>query len=172
MGIITLLLITSRHLHQGSGPPWWVILLSGLAIASGTYAGGWRIIRTMGKGLADIESPQGFATEASSTAVLLASAHLGFALSTTQVVSGGILGAGLGRKLAEVRWTLAGKMALAWCFTLPIAALVGGLSGKVADSGNGGVTVTGQRCSRWPGSAWPSAWSWCSRWACWPCRKS
>jgi PiT family inorganic phosphate transporter len=118
-----------------------VILLAGLAIASGTYMGGWRIIRTMGKGLADIESPQGFAAETSSTAVLLASSHLGFALSTTQVVSGGILGAGLGRKLAEVRWTLAGKMALAWCFTLPIAALVGGLSGKVADSGNGGVAI-------------------------------
>jgi PiT family inorganic phosphate transporter len=141
MGIITLLLITSGHLHKGAGPPWWVILLAGLAIASGTYMGGWRIIRTMGKGLADIESPQGFAAETSSTAVLLASSHLGFALSTTQVVSGGILGAGLGRKLAEVRWTLAGKMALAWCFTLPIAALVGGLSGKVADSGNGGVVL-------------------------------
>ncbi|HEY3632957.1 MAG TPA: inorganic phosphate transporter [Jatrophihabitantaceae bacterium] len=141
MGIITLLLITSGHLSSNSGPPWWVILLAGLAIASGTYMGGWRIIRTMGKGLADIESPQGFAAETSSTAVLLASSHLGFALSTTQVVSGGILGAGLGRKLAEVRWTLAGKMALAWCFTLPIAALVGGLSGKVADSGNGGVAI-------------------------------
>jgi len=141
MGIITLLLITSGHLSSNAGPPWWVILLAGTAIASGTYMGGWRIIRTMGKGLADIESPQGFAAETSSTAVLLASSHLGFALSTTQVVSGGILGAGLGRKLAEVRWTLAGKMALAWCFTLPVAALVGGLSGKVADSGNGGVAI-------------------------------
>jgi inorganic phosphate transporter, PiT family len=141
MGIITLLLITSGHLDSKAGPPWWVILLAGLAIASGTYLGGWRIIRTMGKGLADIESPQGFAAETSSTAVLLASSHLGFALSTTQVASGGILGAGLGRKLAEVRWTLAGKMALGWLFTLPIAAIIGGGAGKVADTGNAGVAI-------------------------------
>jgi len=141
MGIITLLLITSGHLDSKAGPPWWVILLAGLAIASGTYLGGWRIIRTMGKGLTDIESPQGFAAETSSTAVLLASAHLGFALSTTQVASGGILGAGLGRKLAEVRWTLAGKMALGWLFTLPVAAVIGGASGKVADTGNAGVAI-------------------------------
>jgi PiT family inorganic phosphate transporter len=141
MGIITLLLITSGHLDSKAGPPWWVILLAGLAIASGTYLGGWRIIRTMGKGLADIESPQGFAAETSSTAVLLASSHLGFALSTTQVASGGILGAGLGRKLAEVRWTLAGKMALGWLFTLPIAAVIGGGAGKVADTGNAGVAI-------------------------------
>jgi len=138
---ITLLLITSGHLDSKAGPPWWVILLAGLAIASGTYLGGWRIIRTMGKGLTDIESPQGFAAETSSTAVLLASAHLGFALSTTQVASGGILGAGLGRKLAEVRWTLAGKMALGWLFTLPVAAVIGGASGKVADTGNAGVAI-------------------------------
>jgi inorganic phosphate transporter, PiT family len=141
MGIITLVLITSGHLGAGSGPPTWVILAAGLAIASGTYFGGWRIIRTMGKGLTDIESPQGFAAETSSTAVLLASSHLGFALSTTQVCSGGILGAGLGRKLAEVRWTLAGRMALAWLFTLPVAAVIGGLSGKLASSGNAGITV-------------------------------
>jgi len=85
--------------------------------------GGWRIIRTMGKGLTEIESPQGFAAESSSTAVLLASSHLGFPLSTTQVCSGSILGAGLGKRLAEVRWTVAGRMALAWLFTLPAAAM-------------------------------------------------
>ncbi|MDQ2836118.1 MAG: inorganic phosphate transporter [Actinomycetota bacterium] len=141
MGVITLLLITSGHLKEGSGPPVWVILAAGLAIALGTYLGGWRIIRTMGKGLTDIESPQGFAAESASTAVLLASSHLGFALSTTQVASGGILGAGLGRKLAEVRWNLAGRMALGWLFTLPAAAAVGALAGKVADSGNAGVAI-------------------------------
>jgi PiT family inorganic phosphate transporter len=118
-----------------------VILTAGLAIAAGTYAGGWRIIRTMGKGLTDIEPAQGFAAETSSTAVLLASSHLGFALSTTQVCSGGILGAGLGRRLAQVRWTVAGRMALAWLFTLPVAAVVGGLAGKLAASGNSGVAA-------------------------------
>jgi PiT family inorganic phosphate transporter len=141
MGIITLVLIASGHLSADSGPPVWVIVAAGLAIALGTYMGGWRIIRTMGKGLTDIESPQGFAAETSSTAVLLASAHLGFALSTTQVCSGGILGAGLGRRLAQVRWTVAGRMALAWLFTLPVAAVIGGASGKLASSGNLGTAL-------------------------------
>jgi len=139
MGIITLVLITSGHLHAGSGPPLWVIATCALAIGAGTYLDGWRIIRTMGHGLADIESPQGFAAEATSTVVLLTSAHMGFPLSTTHICSGSILGAGLGRKLAEVRWTVAGWMALAWAFTLPIAALVGGLAGRVAKSGDAGI---------------------------------
>jgi PiT family inorganic phosphate transporter len=141
MGIITLVLISSGSLAAHSGPPWWVIVLAGTAIAAGTYVGGWRIIRTMGKGITDIEAPQGFAAETSSTAVLLASSHLGFALSTTQVCAGGILGAGVGRRLAEVRWTVAGRMALAWLFTLPVAAVIGGLSAKLATSGNAGVAV-------------------------------
>jgi PiT family inorganic phosphate transporter len=141
MGIITLVLITSGSLQSGSKPPLWVIFAAGAAIAAGTYLGGWRIIRTMGKGLTEIESPQGFAAETSSTAVLLASSHLGFPLSTTQVCSGSILGAGLGKRLAEVRWTVAGRMALAWLFTLPAAAIVGALAGRVANSGNLGVTI-------------------------------
>ncbi|TCC04150.1 inorganic phosphate transporter [Kribbella soli] len=141
MGVITLVLITSGSLASGSRPPLWVILAAGLAIAAGTYLGGWRIIRTMGKGLAEIESPQGFSAETSSTAVLLASSHLGFPLSTTQVCSGSILGAGLGKRLAEVRWTVAGRMAVAWLLTLPAAAIVGALAGRVADSGNLGVVI-------------------------------
>ncbi|WP_371406954.1 inorganic phosphate transporter [Kribbella sp. NBC_00662] len=141
MGVITLVLITSGSLAAGSKPPVWVILAAGLAIAAGTYLGGWRIIRTMGKGLTEIESPQGFSAETSSTAVLLASSHLGFPLSTTQVCSGSILGAGLGKRLAEVRWTVAGRMAVAWVLTLPAAAIVGALAGRVADSGNIGVVI-------------------------------
>ncbi|MEV4267715.1 inorganic phosphate transporter [Kribbella sp. NPDC049584] len=141
MGVITLVLITSGSLAPGSKPPVWVILSAGLAIAAGTYLGGWRIIRTMGKGLTEIESPQGFSAETSSTAVLLASSHLGFPLSTTQVCSGSILGAGLGKRLAEVRWTVAGRMAVAWLLTLPAAAIVGALAGRVADSGNIGVVI-------------------------------
>jgi PiT family inorganic phosphate transporter len=142
MGVITLVLITAGHQKAGSGPQTWVILAAGLAIATGTALGGWRIIRTMGHGLTDIEAPQGFAAETASTAVLLASSHLGFALSTTQVASGGILGAGLGRRLAEVRWSLAGKMALGWLVTLPIAAGIGALAGKLSSHGNGGVAIT------------------------------
>jgi PiT family inorganic phosphate transporter len=141
MGVITLVLITSGGLPSGSGPPPWVILAAGLAIALGTYLGGWRIIRTMGKGLTEIESPQGFAAESSSAAVLLASSHLGFPLSTTQVCSGSILGAGLGKRLAQVRWTVARRMAVAWLLTLPAAAVIGALSGRVANSGNAGVAL-------------------------------
>ncbi|MEU0280696.1 inorganic phosphate transporter [Streptomyces sp. NPDC006195] len=128
MGVITLTLISVGALAPNSGPPLWVIGSAGLAIALGTYIGGWRIIRTMGRGLTDIRAPQGFAAESSATTVILTSAHLGFALSTTQVCSGAILGAGLGRKLAEVRWGIAGRMLIAWCVTLPAAAAVGALA--------------------------------------------
>ncbi|MEV0407903.1 inorganic phosphate transporter [Actinoallomurus sp. NPDC050550] len=141
MGVITLTLISAGILSHGSGPPWWVVLMAGLAIALGTYIGGWRIIRTMGKGLTDIESPQGFAAETSATTVILASSHLGFALSTTQVCSGAILGAGVGRRLAEVRWSVAGRMVLAWVFTLPAAAAVGGVAAAVAEQGTVGISV-------------------------------
>ena len=142
MGVITLALISCGALGHGAGPPVWVILTAGLAIAMGTYIGGWRIIRTMGKGIVDIESPQGFAAESASTAVILTSANLGFALSTTQVCSGGILGAGIGRKLAEVRWGTAGQMALAWLVTLPAAAAVGAVAaGVVVHGGTTGIVL-------------------------------
>ncbi|MEU6341430.1 inorganic phosphate transporter [Streptomyces sp. NPDC046977] len=141
MGVITLTLISAGALGHDAGPPVWVIAAAGLAIGLGTYLGGWRIIRTMGKGLTDIQSPQGFAAEAASTTVILTSAHLGFALSTTQVCSGGILGAGLGRRLAEVRWGTAGRMVIAWLVTLPAAALVGGISASVVQHGGTAGTV-------------------------------
>ncbi|HEX8935536.1 MAG TPA: anion permease, partial [Pseudonocardiaceae bacterium] len=107
MGIITLTLVTVGTLAPGSAPPFWVILSAGTAIALGTYLGGWRIIRTLGKRITEIETPQGFAAETSSTAVILVSSQLGYPLSTTQVCSGAIFGAGAGRRLAEVRWGLA-----------------------------------------------------------------
>ncbi|MFF5315303.1 inorganic phosphate transporter [Streptomyces massasporeus] len=135
MGVITLTLISAGALGHHAGPPLWVIASAGLAIGLGTYLGGWRIIRTMGKGLTEIQSPQGFAAETASTTVILTSAHLGFALSTTQVASGSILGAGLGRRLAEVRWGVAGRMVVAWMVTLPAAALVGGLAAAVVQNG-------------------------------------
>ncbi|MFK0167446.1 anion permease [Streptomyces sp. NPDC090306] len=141
MGVITLTLISAGALGDGAGPPVWVIASAGLAIGLGTYIGGWRIIRTMGKGLTEIQSPQGFAAETASTAVILTSAHLGFALSTTQVASGSILGAGLGRRLAEVRWGVAGRMLVAWLITLPSAALVGGLAAAVVKHGGNAGTV-------------------------------
>jgi PiT family inorganic phosphate transporter len=99
----------------------------------GTYIGGWRIIRTLGKGLVEISSPQGMAAESSSAAVILASSHLGFALSTTHVATGSILGSGVGKPGAEVRWGIAGRMVLAWLITLPAAGVAGAVMWKVGD---------------------------------------
>ncbi|WP_028922725.1 inorganic phosphate transporter [Pseudonocardia acaciae] len=141
MGIITLTLVAGGLLPSGSAPPFWVIASAGLAIALGTYLGGWRIIRTLGKGLYDMQTPQGFAAETSSTAVILVSSHLGFPLSTTQVASGSIFGAGAGRRLADVRWSVAGRMVIAWLLTLPAAAIVGALAGRVADTGTIGTII-------------------------------
>ncbi|MCE0768032.1 inorganic phosphate transporter [Pseudonocardia kujensis] len=141
MGVITLTLITAGVLAPNSGPPFWVIVSAGLAIALGTYLGGWRIIRTLGKRVSAIESPQGFAAETSSAAVILASSHLGFALSTTQVCSGAIFGAGAGRRLAGVRWGVAGQMAIAWILTLPAAGIVGAAAAWIASSGTVGTIV-------------------------------
>lgn len=141
MGVITLTLITAGTLAPDSSPPFWVILSAGLAIALGTYLGGWRIIRTLGKRVSDIQTPQGFAAETSATAVILTSSHLGFALSTTQVATGAIFGAGAGRRLASVRWGVAGQMALAWLLTLPAAAAVGAVASWVAGTGTAGTVV-------------------------------
>jgi PiT family inorganic phosphate transporter len=139
MGVITLTLITAGVLSPGAGPPFWVIVSAGLAIAAGTFFGGWRIIRTVGHRLTAIESPQGFAAETSTATVILASSHLGFPLSTTQVASGSVLGSGVGRRLAEVRWGVAGQMAIAWLLTLPAAAVVGAVAARTATTGVAGV---------------------------------
>jgi PiT family inorganic phosphate transporter len=125
MGIITLALIANGTLHAGANAPFWVILSCALAIGLGTYMGGWRVIRTLGKGLVEIEAPQGMAAESSSAAVILLSSHFGYSLSTTHVATGSILGTGIGKKGAVVRWNVAGRMATAWLFTLPMAGLVG-----------------------------------------------
>ncbi|MDT7579723.1 MAG: inorganic phosphate transporter, PiT family [Pseudonocardiales bacterium] len=141
MGIITLTLITAGVLAPNSGPPFWVIMSAGLAIALGTYIGGWRIIQTLGKRVSDIQTPQGFAAETSAATVILTSSHLGFALSTTQVATGAIFGAGAGRKLASVQWGVAGQMALAWLLTLPAAAAVGAAAAWLAGTGTVGTVV-------------------------------
>jgi inorganic phosphate transporter, PiT family len=131
MGVIALALITTGHLTgnvKEDGLPFWVIASCALAIGLGTYIGGWRVIRTLGKGLVEIESPQGLAAEASSAAIILSSSAAGMALSTTHVATGSILGSGVGKPGAQVRWAVAGRMAAAWLITLPAAALVGALS--------------------------------------------
>jgi PiT family inorganic phosphate transporter len=143
MGIITLALITNGTVSSNAKAPFWVILSCALAISIGTYTGGWRVIRTLGKGLVEIEAPQGMAAESSSAAVILLSSHFGYSLSTTHVATGSILGTGLGKKGAEVRWNVAGRMATAWLFTLPAAGLVGAGGYALADGigGTPGVLV-------------------------------
>jgi len=143
MGVITLALIANGTLTAGSQAPVWVITCCALAIAAGTYIGGWRVIRTLGKGLVEIESPQGMAAESASAAVILLSSTFGYSLSTTHVATGSIIGTGLGKKGADVRWNVAGRMATAWVFTLPCAALVGAAAYGIADGVHGtfGVIV-------------------------------
>ena len=138
MGVITLVLIAANLQASGTGPQLWVIIAAGVAIGLGTYSGGWRIMRTMGKGIVEIETPQGAASGAATSATILASAHLGFGLSTTHVSTGSILGSGVGRG-AQVRWRLASRMVFAWLLTLPGAGLVGGLAALLADQGVFGV---------------------------------
>ncbi|MFI6072418.1 anion permease [Actinoplanes sp. NPDC051343] len=139
MGVITLALIASGNWHDTKGIPFWVKIACALAIALGTYLGGWRIIRTLGKGLVEIAPPQGMAAESASAAVILASSQLGFALSTTHVATGAILGTGVGKPGAQVRWKVAGRMVAAWLITLPAAAVVGALMWYIGHIVGGGV---------------------------------
>jgi inorganic phosphate transporter, PiT family len=125
MGIIALALISTGHLSATHfSVPLWVKFICAGAIALGTVTGGWRIINTMGNRITSIESPQGFAAEAASGSVILASSYYGYPLSTTQVVSGGVTGAGIGKK-QPVHWAVFGQMVSAWILTIPAAGVVG-----------------------------------------------
>ncbi|MCR2801530.1 anion permease [Microbacterium sp. zg-Y818] len=126
MGVITLALITVGW-QSSDQPQLWVIFACAVTIALGTYMGGWRIIRTLGKGLTDVKPAQGFSAEASTASTILASSALGFALSTTQVASGSVIGSGLGRRGSTVRWRTVGRIMIGWLLTLPAAGAVGAL---------------------------------------------
>jgi len=141
MGVITLTLIAGGLQAVGSGPAFWVIAVCALAIALGTYSGGWRIIRTMGTGLTEVKPAQGFAAETSTAATILASSHLGFALSTTQVASGSVIGSGLGRRGASVRWGMAGRISLGWMLTLPASAIMGAFAAGLTTLGPIGIVL-------------------------------
>ncbi len=143
MGVITLSLIAYGSWTSTDSIPVWVKVSCAVAIAAGTWLGGWRVIRTLGKGLVEIHSPQGMAAETASAAIILSSSHLGMALSTTQVATGSILGSGVGKRGAEVRWGVAGRMVVAWVTTLPAAGLVGAVCWFMADriGGAAGVAI-------------------------------
>jgi PiT family inorganic phosphate transporter len=132
MGIIALALVVSGNLEADfTRPPLWVIVSAALAMALGTYAGGWRIIKTMGTRIAKIDPPQGFAAQTACAGILWTTAHYGLPVSTTQTITGCVMGAGASKGFSAVRWGIAGNIAIAWILTLPAAGLVGALMESV-----------------------------------------
>ena len=126
MGVMTLALIATGHVSaEEFEVPLWVIVSAATAMAAGTYAGGWRIIRTLGQRIVHLEPHQGFAAEAATATILYSTAHAGFPVSTTHTISGSVLGAGAAQRFSAVRWGIAGNILLAWCFTIPAAGSVG-----------------------------------------------
>ena len=123
MGVIALALYTNGNISQIYVPT-WVKIAAGLTIAAGTYAGGWRIIRTLGQRIYKMQPEHGFAAQLSAGTTLYVGTHFGFPISTTHVVTGSVMGAGATRRFSAVRWGLAGNIAVAWLLTLPAAGLV------------------------------------------------
>jgi inorganic phosphate transporter, PiT family len=128
MGVVTLTLIAGGRLGGDEAIPLWVKVVCAAAIAAGTFSGGWRVIKTLGTRVTDIEAAQGFSAEAGASTTILASSYFGFSLSTTQVVSGGIMGSGLGKTGGVVHWRVVRNMVAAWILTLPAAAAMGALA--------------------------------------------
>src|SRR3954451_14309614 len=129
MGVIALALVAYGSLPASDPtPPTWVVVSAATAIAIGTYVGGWRIIKTMGSRIHKMDSAQGFAAQGAGAAVILASTHGGFPLSTTQTISGAVIGSGAAKRVSAVRWGVAGNIVVAWVLTLPAAALIGGVT--------------------------------------------
>ncbi|QJY45206.1 inorganic phosphate transporter [Pseudonocardia broussonetiae] len=128
MGVIVLALVVGGY-HEGFDIPWWVVVLSAGALSAGTYAGGWRIMRTLGRRIIDLDPPRGFAAEATASAVLYTTAFVFAApISTTQTITSSILGVGATKRLSAVRWGVAGNIAVAWVLTIPMAGLSAALA--------------------------------------------
>jgi inorganic phosphate transporter, PiT family len=123
MGVIALALFANGTIDTFYIPT-WVKVSAGVAIAAGTYVGGWRIVRTLGQRIFKIEPASGFAAQTSAATTIYVATHLGYPLSTTQVISGAVIGAGATRRLSAVRWGVAGNIVIAWILTIPAAALV------------------------------------------------
>ncbi|OZM81395.1 inorganic phosphate transporter [Pseudonocardia sp. MH-G8] len=128
MGVIVLALVVGGY-HEGFDIPWWVVLISAGALSAGTYAGGWRIMRTLGRRIIDLDPPHGFAAEVTASAVLYTTAFAFAApISTTQTITSSILGVGATKRLSAVRWGVAGNILVAWVLTIPMAALAAALA--------------------------------------------
>jgi PiT family inorganic phosphate transporter len=141
MGVISLALIANGSINGGPGfdVPTWVVVICASAIALGTYSGGWRIIKTLGTKVVEVRPPQGFGSEAIAATVILASSHVGYPLSTTQVVSGAVCGSGVGRPGAQVNWKVARNIVAGWLLTLPAAAATSALVFAVIELLGGGA---------------------------------
>ena len=126
MGVILLALIANGNLSPDADVPTWVIVSSATAIGLGTYSGGWRIMRTVGTRIIKMDPPQGFSAQGAGASVLFTASALGYPLSTTHVISGGVMGAGAAKSISAVRWGVAGNILVAWILTLPAAAAIGG----------------------------------------------
>ena len=123
MGVIVLALVVGGYQDEFD-IPWWVVVLAASAISLGTYSGGWRIMRTLGRRIIHIAPPQGFAAETVASSVLYTTAYVFEApISTTQTITGSIMGVGLIKGRKAVRWTVAGNILVAWVLTIPMAAL-------------------------------------------------
>ncbi|HEX4477088.1 MAG TPA: inorganic phosphate transporter [Polyangiaceae bacterium] len=140
MGIITAALVATGHVasghvvggHQGPHVPLWVVLACHAAMALGTMTGGWRIVRTLGMGVAKLQPIGGFAAETSGAITLFLATRLGIPVSTTHTIAGAIMGVGSVTKLSAVRWGVAGRMVMAWLFTIPCAAAVASMMFLIA----------------------------------------
>ncbi|HWZ89063.1 MAG TPA: inorganic phosphate transporter [Polyangiaceae bacterium] len=137
MGIITAALIATGHLAKhghGRSVPLWVVLSCHAAMALGTMTGGWRIVRTLGMGVAKLQPVGGFAAETSGAITLFFATKLGIPVSTTHTIAGAIMGVGSVTKLSAVRWGVAGRMVVAWLLTIPCAAAIAGLTFLLASA--------------------------------------
>ncbi len=140
MGVVTLALVAHGTLSpHHAAVPTWVVIAAASAISLGTYAGGWRIIRTVGSRIIRMDAAQGFAAQASGAAVILVSSRLGYPLSSTHVISGGVMGAGAAKRLSAVRWGVAGSIAAAWVVTLPAAGVFGAIAYTIASAFGSGA---------------------------------
>ncbi len=140
MGVITLALVAHGDLSPThASVPAWVVVSAASAIALGTYAGGWRIIRTVGSRLIKMDSAQGFSAQGAGAAVILVSSNLGYPLSSTHVISGGVIGAGAAKRLSAVRWGVAGNIVVAWVLTLPTAGVFGAVVYELASAFGAGA---------------------------------
>lgn len=132
MGVIALALIANGDLGSGAELPFWVILTAAAAIALGTWAGGLRVMRARGARIIEMDAAQGFSAQGGGAATILVATFLGFPISTTHAISGGVMGAGAVKRISAVRWGVAGNIMVAWLLTLPAAAAIGAAAYGVA----------------------------------------